>query len=129
MNISIPVSIGELIDKLTILEIKSKIITDESKLKNISYEFESLNKIFKSLNLDNDIHDFYNELYDVNLTIWNLEDQIRERGKNLLYTDDYIVLSKIAKNIYVSNDLRSTIKKNINIKYSSDIVEEKSHKT
>lgn len=129
MNISIPVSIGELIDKLTILEIKSKIITDELKLKNIRYEFESLNKIFKSLNLDNDIHDFYNELYDVNLTIWNLEDQIRERGKNLLYTDDYIILSKIAKNIYVSNDLRSTIKKNINIKYSSDIVEEKSHKT
>lgn len=129
MNISIPVSIGELIDKLTILEIKSKIITDELKLKNIRYEFESLNKIFKSLNLDNDIHDFYNELYDVNLTIWNLEDKIRERGKNLLYTDDYIILSKIAKNIYVSNDLRSTIKKNINIKYSSDIVEEKSHKT
>lgn len=129
MNISIPVSIGELIDKLTILEIKSETITDELKLKNIRYEFESLNKIFKSLNLDNDIHDFYNELYDVNLTIWNLEDQIRERGKNLLYTDDYIILSKIAKNIYVSNDLRSTIKKNINIKYSSDIVEEKSHKT
>lgn len=129
MNISIPVSIGELIDKLTILEIKSETITDELKLKNIRYEFESLNKIFKSLNLDNDIHDFYNELYDINLTIWNLEDQIREHGKNLLYTDDYIILSKIAKKIYVSNDLRSTIKKNINIKYSSDIVEEKSHKT
>lgn len=127
MNISIPISVGELIDKLTILEIKSEIITDELKLKNINYERENLDRIFKSLNLDADIYDFYNELYDVNLKIWNLEDAIREHGKKLLYVDDYISFSQIAKQIYISNDLRSTIKKNINIKYNSEIIEEKNH--
>lgn len=127
MNINIPISIGELIDKLTILQIKLKLVKDESKLKNINHEFESLNKIFKSLNLDADINDFYDELYDVNLTIWNLEDKIRIVGEKLLYVDDHMNLAKIAKQIYISNDLRSTIKKNINLKYNSEIIEEKSH--
>lgn len=127
MNINIPVSVGELVDKLTILEIKSNFISDESKLKNINHEFNNLNKIFKLLNLDADINDFYDELYDINLTIWNLEDLIRNTGKKLLYVDDYIKFSEIAKQIYTSNDIRSTIKKNINLKYNSEIIEEKSY--
>lgn len=127
MNISIPVSIGELVDKLTILEIKSSKITDDEKLKNVRYEYMSLKNTYDSLSLDPDILDFYDELYEVNLKIWDLENEIRKIGLELYYTTDYIKVAKIAKQIYISNDLRSTIKKNINLKYNSEIVEEKSH--
>jgi len=127
MNISIPVSIGELVDKLTILEIKSSKITDDEKLKNVRYEYMSLKNTYDSLSLDPDIVDFYDELYEVNLKIWDLENEIRKIGLELYYTTDYIKVAKIAKQIYISNDLRSTIKKNINLKYNSEIVEEKSH--
>jgi hypothetical protein len=127
MNISIPVSIGELVDKLTILEIKSSKITDDEKLKNVRYEYMSLKNTYDSLSLDPDIVDFYDELYEVNLKIWDLENEIRKIGLELYYTTDYIKVAKIAKQIYISNDLRSTIKKNVNLKYNSEIVEEKSH--
>lgn len=121
MNILVPISLGELYDKISILEIKKDIIKDEQKLENINKELSILLKIFIKQPLDKIL---YNHLKSINLEIWYIEDQIRLKEKNKEFDDKFI---SYARKIYEKNDKRATIKKEINLKYGSNIVEEKSY--
>jgi hypothetical protein len=118
----IEVSIGEIVDKLSILRIKKNNITDEEKLININKEYDYLYyKVFQELKVESS--DFY-EMIMVNEMLWNVEDSIRRKEKNKEFDQDFIEMSR---SVYITNDRRSEIKKNINLKYNSTFVEEKSY--
>lgn len=126
MEVNIPISIGELVDKITILQIKSENVKDNSKLKNINKEFESLNKILSSLELDeNKFTPLYEELYETNLKLWNIEDEIRLLEKKDSFEEKFI---STARSVYITNDIRFEIKNKINIIFGSEFIEEKSYK-
>jgi len=114
MRIVIPISIAELYDKISILEIKKEKIKDVNKLTNIINELEQLTDIGKTCLISASL---YQQLKSINLVIWELEEKIRKGGN----------FDKLARHIYLSNDKRSGLKKKINLKYKSDIVEEKSY--
>ena len=118
-----PVSLGELIDKITILQIKKANLKGES-LINVEHELVKLIAILDKLSLDIDQNSF-DKLRTVNQKLWNIEDAIRSLEKTKNFGPDFI---QLARSVYKTNDLRSTIKKEINIKYDSAIVEEKSYK-
>jgi hypothetical protein len=118
----IQVSVGEIVDKLSILDIKRQKITDLNKLANIQREYEYLHEIvFSELNID--IQD-YNRLVAVNTELWTIEDDIRIKEKNQEFDDDFI---RIARLVYVTNDIRFEIKNHMNLKYNSNFREEKSY--
>jgi len=117
--LNIPVSIGELIDKITILEIKKEKIKDKNKLIKVNKELEELNKLNNF-----DIDDEYKELKKINLNLWNIEDDIRVKERNKDFNDDFISL---ARSVYITNDQRFNIKNKINIKLESNINEVKSY--
>jgi hypothetical protein len=118
----IEVSTGEIVDKFTILSIKLSKITDESKLNNVLKEYNYLDGIIRELNIDDaDLE----PIHEVNQVLWDIEDSIRERESMKLFDDVFI---NLARNVYINNDLRAEIKKQINIKYQSAFVEEKSYK-
>ena len=117
--IFIPISCGELIDKLTILEIKLEKIDDTTKLK-INKEYLELKKLYI-----NTYEDEYNQLKKINLKLWEIEDNIRIKEKNKKFDKEFIDL---ARNVYLQNDQRFEIKNNINIKSNSEINEVKSYK-
>lgn len=117
----IEISIAEIIDKLTILSIKKDKISDPDKLNNIEKEFDYLSSVVNELRIEpNDIH----KLLDVNKLLWNIEDKIRDKERNQIFDEEFI---QLARNVYITNDLRAEIKKKINIKYFSGFVEEKSY--
>ena len=119
----IEVSIGEIVDKLSILRIKKLNITDKDKLNNIIKEYDYLFEIvFNKLKIDSE--DF-NELQIINKSLWDIEDKIRDKERQKSFDEEFIQLSR---SVYIKNDLRSKIKKQINIKYGSSFVEEKSYK-
>ena len=122
-NIIIAISIGELIDKITILEIK-KIHVQEEKLNNVNKELFQLKKSLKEseINIDPELIE---SLRKVNLELWSIEDQIRLKERDKDFKDEFI---QLARSVYIKNDERANIKKIINIKYSSNIIEEKSYK-
>lgn len=125
MIVLAPISVGELIDKITILKIKSNLITDSDKLINIEKELQSLEELKDELNLDLDsVEPLQNELYKVNLELWHIENYKRECEKNQTFGDDFV---NTARQVYLKNDLRAKIKKDINILVGSTIVEEKSY--
>ena len=121
MKILAPISLGELVDKITILEIKMERVKDSEKRHNIRVEHEELNLIYFPLQ-DRHLDNFHLELREVNEKIWELEDVIRnciktsDRG-DLYYTE--------ALNIPLLNDQRAAIKKQINEQFGSEIIEEK----
>lgn len=118
----IEVSIGEIVDKLSILDIKQRKITDACKLANIQREYQYLYEIvFSMLNVN---IDEYNQLLLVNEELWNIEDDIRIKEKNKEFDEDFIRLARL---VYVTNDIRFEIKKVINLKYNSNFQEEKSY--
>jgi ribosomal protein S15P/S13E len=121
MEILVPISLGELYDKQSILFIKLGRIKDEEKLKNIQNEYDLLTKFCKEHPID---HHYWYDLVHINSHIWAVEDNIREKEKLKIYDDQFI---NLAKEIYYSNDKRSEIKREINLKYGSNIVEEKSY--
>jgi hypothetical protein len=119
----IEVSIGEIVDKLSILDIKMKNITDVDKLNNIEKEFNYLNDIvFNKLKIE---EEDYQRLVSINKELWIIEDDIREKERQKDFDFDFI---ELARSVYFTNDKRSVIKKDINLKYGSDFVEEKSYK-
>jgi hypothetical protein len=122
MIIHAPISIGELIDKITILKIKSILIKDIIKLKNIEQELQLLEEIKDSLNID--IDPLQSKLYGVNLELWHIENYKRECEKNQTFGEDFV---ENARQVYLKNDLRASIKKQINELVGSTIVEEKSY--
>jgi len=120
-DISIKISIGELMDKITILELKMKYIKDEEKRNNVSHELNYLKSISSSLDVPSDLMD---ALKDANEKIWIVEDKIREKEKNNKFDDDFI---SYARTVYYVNDDRAETKKQINMMFDSEFIEEKSH--
>ena len=118
-----PISIGELIDKITILEIKQIYMTG-TKLKNINKEMKLLKNILQDKNLEINI-DLIKNLKKVNKKLWEIEDNIRIKESNQEFDEEFV---KLARSVYIENDKRASIKKEINQKYNSDLVEEKSYK-
>ena len=118
-----PISIGELIDKITILEIKQIYMTG-IKLKNINKEMKLLKNILQDKNLDINV-DLIKDLKKVNKKLWEIEDNIRIKESNQEFDEEFI---KLARSVYIENDKRASIKKEINQTYNSDLVEEKSYK-
>lgn len=118
----IEVSVGEIVDKLSILQLKKNNITDSDKLKNVVTEYDYLyNIVFKELN----IHDSdFSELLHVNEMLWKIEDILREMESRKQFDDMFIAN---ARNVYIINDKRAEIKKQINLKYGSTFIEEKSY--
>ena len=118
-----PISIGELIDKITILEIKQIYMTG-IKLKNINKEMKLLKNILQEQSLEINI-DLIKNLKKINKKLWEIEDNIRIKESKQEFDEDFI---KLARSVYIENDKRASIKKEINQKYNSDLVEEKSYK-
>ena len=121
MKILAPISLGELIDKITILEIKTERVKDSEKRHNIRVELEELNLIYFPLQ-DRHLDNFHLELREVNEKIWELEDVIRNCIKTSDRGDLYYTA---ALNIPLLNDQRAAIKKQINEQFGSEIIEEK----
>lgn len=121
----IKISVGELLDKITILHIKKKLLKDEKKLANVQKEYEYLNsKLDLSILSTTKYDSFYQELLDVNRELWDIEEGKRQCEKDQSFGEHFIHL---ARQVYIKNDLRASIKKNINIFYKSEFVEEKSY--
>lgn len=123
MIINCEVSLGELVDKLSILKIKSQKISDPEKLIHISKEAEGLNKTLNGLNLDGiDFH--LEQMIEINLKLWKIEDDIRDCEKNKIFDQVFI---ELARAVYVTNDERFKRKNVINMNYKSGLVEVKSY--
>lgn len=118
----IEVSNGEIIDKLTIIQIKKERITDKSKLVNLEKEYDELMKVTSSILSTDD--PLYIELYKVNCELWDIEDHIRDLERKKDFGEDFI---STARSVYFKNDRRSELKREINIKTSSGLIEEKSY--
>jgi hypothetical protein len=120
----IPVSAGELLDKLTILEIKSEYIEDEAKLANVNKERTAICNAALDLPGSEELLELRTELLNVNKELWDIEDVIRRCEKERLFDDDFIAL---ARSVYKYNDRRAAIKRAINELLGSELVEEKSY--
>jgi len=117
----IPVSIGEYIDKITILAIKSRRITDKDKVRNVLRELNQLVLLDSEKIIDTDL---YRKLIRVNEDLWEVEDAIRVKEKNQQFDDEFI---ELARSVYRLNDRRADLKRQINLQYESDLIEEKSY--
>ena len=124
MIINTPISLGELIDKISILIIKEQKIKDEKKNNIIREELTLLRKNLNEAANNNSINNFLNLLIDVNSTLWKIEDEIRECEKNKKFDQKFI---ELARSVYITNDKRAEIKLEINNKFGSKIVEVKSY--
>jgi len=118
------ISVGELLDKISILEIKKKKINDKTKLAFINTEYKILDKLRKKINLKKEINFFYKQLINTNQTLWNIENKIRKHEKLNIFDKKFIFL---ARKVYLTNDKRSKIKLKINTLMKSNIVEMKSY--
>ena len=125
MRILAPISLGELIDKLTILELKQEYIRDELKLENINNELDELNKILNNLLIKTPLTDEREALKAVNRDLWHIENFKRECEGNGRFDRAFI---EAGREVYLKNDVRAQIKRTINTKTGSAIVEEKSYK-
>lgn len=126
MKIEIPISCGELVDKLTILEIKGKLITESDKLYEVKKEFKKLSVTFKILLESNPlVQKYYDELLFINTELWQIEDEIRECEKNNDFGNKFI---KLARSVYKTNDQRFHLKNDVNKLFNSNIKEQKSYK-
>jgi hypothetical protein len=122
----IEVSHGEIVDKLTILQIKNQNITDPIKLVNIVKEYNYLLSIVENnLGISTESPE-YLELLSINNELWVIEDDIRDKERVKEFDEDFISL---ARSVYYTNDVRAKIKKEINLKYSSGFIEEKSYQS
>ena len=125
MKINIPASIGELFDKITILEIKKSKIKDDNKLIFINKELDLLKKVVKSKKINTrSLSPLIKKLKNVNLNLWNVEDKLRKLEKNKQFKKDFI---NYARKVYYTNDKRAILKNEINLKTNSIISEVKSY--
>jgi hypothetical protein len=121
----VPISPGELIDKITILEIKSERMTDAAKLANVRTELGLLLETWRSsAYASTDIGAEWQALRDVNGQLWEIEDRIRDKERDGRFDAEFI---ELARAVYVTNDERAAVKKRINTKLGSALVEEKSY--
>ena len=123
--IKVVLSVGELIDKITILQLKMKFIKNKKQLNNISNELKTLKPLLRENNLETPkINELFAELYEINLELWKIEDKIREKERQSDFKDEFISL---ARSVYFTNDKRAEIKKKINLISGSELIEEKSY--
>ena len=121
----IPISWGELFDKITILQIKLENLQEKNALKNVKLEHDQLFSIFKQFFLENtNANELINDLKLINQKLWNIEDLIRDKERNKIFDEKFI---ELARKVYFTNDERSRIKRSINETFGSEIVEEKSY--
>ena len=124
-NIRVPVSPGEVLDKITILEIKSERINDPEKVANVRVELALLQETWKEFIRDDEvIRDLHAQLKEVNEALWEIEDDIRDKERAKEFDQRFI---ELARAVYVTNDRRSRVKKELNLHLGSEIVEEKSY--
>jgi uncharacterized protein YukE len=124
-QILIPISPGELLDKITILEIKSARISASDKLANINRELGMLNQVWAdAVDEDNALQQMRAEIKSINEALWDIEDDIRDEEREKRFGERFI---ELARSVYVTNDQRADVKKRINLHLKSDIVEEKSY--
>ena len=121
--VKIEISIGELVDKVTILSIKLEKFRDETKKSNVQKEYDILTVSMNNIGITVESEEF-KELRDVNLKLWDIEDNIRRKELNNKFDDEFI---ELARSVYVTNDIRAKIKKQINLKYNSELIEEKEY--
>jgi hypothetical protein len=126
MIILAPISVGELLDKLTILNIKMQRISDIDKLKNVMTEQKELKEMADALPLTVGLSVLYEQLLAVNLELWDIEDSKRKHEKEKRFDDEFIQLSR---QVYLKNDIRARLKKEINLLTGSTLVEEKSYQS
>jgi len=119
----IEISTGELVDKVTILAIKIEKFKDEAKKANVKKEFDVLTVPMNSAGINVDSKEF-KALKEVNLKLWHIEDDIRIKESKKEFDKEFI---ELARSVYFINDDRAAIKKEINLKYKSDLVEEKEY--
>ena len=125
MSVNIEISIGEFFDKITILEIKKKRIHDKAKLENINKELDALNALLDKLPYSRaDIQVEFDELKAINEKLWDIEDDIRDKESGKEFDQAFIDL---ARSVYFTNDKRSDVKREINLKLGSSFIEEKSY--
>ena len=125
-DILVPISPGELLDKITILRIKVARIQDAAKLANVKLELSLLEQIWKDSGATaHDVALDERALENVNGQLWDIEDRIRDKEARQIFDREFI---ELARAVYVSNDERAAIKKRINVQLGSRIVEEKSYK-
>jgi hypothetical protein len=124
-EIKVPISPGELLDKITILRIKSARMTDPKKLANVRRELEALEETWRSSPYAAvDIEGELSALLQVNERLWTIEDDIRDKERAGTFDADFI---RLARAVYIENDERAAIKKRVNLKLGSTLVEEKSY--
>ena len=124
-EILIPISPGELLDKITILQIKAERISDPAKVANVKTELEMLQKVWNdSVEADAEITALATELKSINESLWEIEDDIRDEERNKRFGERFI---ELARAVYVVNDERANAKKKVNLHLNSTIVEEKSY--
>jgi hypothetical protein len=130
MNLNIEIGVGEAFDRVTILEIKKKKITNTDKLKNIEIEHKYLNEKLVECILkkaDSPIFDILKlvaELEATNLKLWEVEDKLRDKERECNFDEEFIQLARL---VYITNDKRAEIKKDINTFFGSNFIEEKSY--
>ena len=124
MIINTPVSLGELVDKISILHIKNINIKDDKKLKLIREELELLNQTLNKHIKNNDIQHYLDSLIEINSKLWVIEDDIRDCERNKQFDQTFI---ELARSVYFTNDKRSEVKLEINKKFGSKIIEVKSY--
>jgi hypothetical protein len=121
----VPISPGELIDKITILEIKSQRMTDAAKLHNVRTELSLLSGTWQASPFSaTDIGAEWAGLRDVNAKLWDIEDRIRDKERDGLFDAEFV---ELARAVYFTNDERAALKKKINMRLGSALVEEKSY--
>lgn len=124
-HIEVPVSPGELLDKITILEIKLERMTDPAKLENVRAELDLLRASWsRSVQEDQAIRGLHVKLREVNEALWDIEDAIRDKERMREFDDRFI---ELARSVYITNDRRAHLKKDLNQRLGSGLVEEKSY--
>jgi uncharacterized protein YukE len=127
MQLQVPVSVGEVLDKITILQIKLAHISDAAKRANIQNELDALLPLVAGDAFATDqMQGLMAELKSVNEALWDIEDDIREKEAAKSFDDEFI---RLARAVYVTNDKRAEIKKQINLATGSALVEEKSYES
>jgi len=124
-NIRVPVSPGEVLDKITILEIKSERMSDPDKVANVRVELDLLQSTWsKAVQEDDVIRGLHAQLKEINEKLWDIEDDIRDKERMKEFDERFI---ELARSVYFTNDRRSQIKKELNVHLGSRIIEEKSY--
>ena len=124
MLINTPISLGELVDKVSILMIKQKNISDQKKLNHVTKELDVLKKTLAQYVEQEEIQTYLDKLNDINSKLWKIEDDIRECEKNKIFDKTFI---ELARNVYFTNDKRANVKSDINNNFGSELVEVKSY--